>query len=334
MEKRYYIYVFLDDTKPGEYIYSNFKFEYEPFYVGKGTEDRIINSYYDKQTFKSNKIKSIKNRGGKIISLKLFENLTNISALEIEKEIIKIIGRRDLNKGPLTNLTDGGDGRLTSPHSEETKLKISKTKKSQNLHNAHTKETKDILREINKGENNPMFGKTHTEKVKEEHSLRVSGMKHPMFGKKHNDETVQKIKESVNKPDAKRKHMENIMRVAEKAKKIVFQYDSDMNFIAEYPSAKEAAQLTNIPESSLNKSCRGEIKGPLYKKYYFRYKDGLIKNNSFVVKINDNFEYDGVEYSLIKRFKKTAHCKDSLGSDIFFRLENVDILRQKEKIKL
>ena len=23
MEKRYYIYVFLDDTKPGEYIYSN-----------------------------------------------------------------------------------------------------------------------------------------------------------------------------------------------------------------------------------------------------------------------------------------------------------------------
>ena len=179
-----------------------------------------------------------------------------------------------------------------------------------------------------------MFGKTHTEEVKRKHSDLVSGDGHPMFGKKHNDETVQKIKESVNKPDAKRKHMENIMRVAEKAKKIVFQYDSDMNFIAEYPSAKEAAQLTNIPESSLNKSCRGEIKGPLYKKYYFRYKDGLIKNNSFVVKINDNFEYDGVEYSLIKRFKKTAHCKDSLGSDIFFRLENVDILRQKEKIKL
>jgi len=74
MEKRYYIYVFLDDTKPGKYIYQDLEFDYEPFYIGKGTKDRIITSMCNRGTFKYSKIKSIKNRGGKVIRYKLFEN--------------------------------------------------------------------------------------------------------------------------------------------------------------------------------------------------------------------------------------------------------------------
>ena len=325
MEKRYYIYVFLDDTKPGEYIYSNFKFEYEPFYVGKGTEDRIINSYYDKQTFKSNKIKSIKNRGGKIIRLKLFENLTNISALEIEKEIIKIIGRRDLNKGPLTNLTDGGDGRLTSPHSEETKLKISKTKKSQNLHNAHTKETKDILREINKGENNPMFGKTHTEKVKEDHSLRVSGMKHPMFCKKHDSETIQKIKDkrnaAVNQDEVSKKS-------AEFNSKKVLQFTLDGEFIKEFNSIKEAAQELQLTESSIGRRCRGLVKTP--RKFIFRFKEekDKILNNSFQIKEGDIYS----DYKLLKRNKQTVIVENLIGEKISLRKKDYPIFWEKKKL--
>ena len=71
-EKRYYIYVFLDDTKPGKYIYKDLEFNYEPFYIGKGTDDRIINSMYDKGTFKFCKIKGIKNKGGNVIRYKLY----------------------------------------------------------------------------------------------------------------------------------------------------------------------------------------------------------------------------------------------------------------------
>ena len=35
-----YVYVFLDTSKKGTVQYGEYKFEYQPFYVGKGTFDR------------------------------------------------------------------------------------------------------------------------------------------------------------------------------------------------------------------------------------------------------------------------------------------------------
>lgn len=35
-----YVYIYLDPWKPGEYEYDQFKFEYEPFYVGMGSRSR------------------------------------------------------------------------------------------------------------------------------------------------------------------------------------------------------------------------------------------------------------------------------------------------------
>jgi hypothetical protein len=42
-----------------------------------------------------------------------------------EKELIGFYGRRDLNKGPLVNMTDGGDGQLGLIHTKNTKKLIS-----------------------------------------------------------------------------------------------------------------------------------------------------------------------------------------------------------------
>lgn len=127
--KKYYIYAFLDGSKPGIYKYEDIIFNYEPFYIGKGTDNRIKSSLLDRECpFKVNKIKKIINSGAEIISIKIFENLENLEAFEKEKEVISKIGRRNMKMGPLVNLTDGGDGRLNSPHSEETKRKISETK--------------------------------------------------------------------------------------------------------------------------------------------------------------------------------------------------------------
>jgi len=325
MRKKYYIYVFLDDTKSGKFIYEDLEFDYEPFYIGKGSDDRIINSMCTKGVFKSSKIKSIKEKGGNVIRFKLFENLENLEALEIEKQLISKIGRRDLNKGPLTNLTDGGDGRLTSPHSKETKLKISKTKKSQNLHNAHTEETKEKLKEINKGENNPMFGKPHTEKVKEEQSIRVSGLKHPMFGRKHDLETIQKIKDKRNAAVVQTAMSK---KSAEFNSKKVLQFSIDGEFIKEFNSIKEASIELNISESLIGKTCRGIVKTP--KKYIFKFKEEKDKvlNNSFKIKEGDIY----LDYKLLKRNKQTVIIENIIGESITLRKKEYPIFWEKKKI--
>ena len=37
----FYVYVYLDPRKPGDYIYGEYHFDYEPFYVGKGRYNRL-----------------------------------------------------------------------------------------------------------------------------------------------------------------------------------------------------------------------------------------------------------------------------------------------------
>lgn len=305
--KKYYIYVLMDSSKKGEYIYDDIKLEYEPFYVGKGTDQRFkISIFSTYNSYKFNKIKSLKKKGIEIISYKLYDGLDNIESLELEKIIIKKIGRRDLRLGPLTNLTDGGDGRLTSPHTDETKRKISETKKSQNLTMNHTEETKEKLRKANLGSKNPMFGKKHSDEVKNLQSSRFSGINHPMFGKKHNEETIEKIKLG-RKLAIDQEKINKITK--ERNSKKVNQYDLLGNFIKEFDSIKIASISTGISESVIGKNCRGVIKNPT--RFIFKFKDvsSSILNNSFKYKIGDKFTIDQIEYTLIKRCKKTAIIK-------------------------
>lgn len=39
-KNRFYVYALLDPRKPGKYKYGEYEFDYEPFYVGKGSGDR------------------------------------------------------------------------------------------------------------------------------------------------------------------------------------------------------------------------------------------------------------------------------------------------------
>ena len=134
----------------------------------------------------------IKNSGKEIISLIIYKDLNFEDSISKEIETIKKIGRRDTNSGPLTNLTDGGDGRVNGKNSpssiqksRQSLLSTNKRLREMGHSFAMSKEAKMKLREVNMGEKNPMFGKTHTEEVKEAHSNRVLGTNHPMFGKKH-----------------------------------------------------------------------------------------------------------------------------------------------------
>jgi len=132
----FYTYVFLNTLKPGNYTYSydNFciSFPFEPFYVGKGCKDRI-NSHlkeieedmYNPHKFYT--IQKIKKETGKEpISIKIESNINETCSFCYEKNLISIIGRDDLNLGPLTNLTDGGEGCTNRIWSQESRDKISK----------------------------------------------------------------------------------------------------------------------------------------------------------------------------------------------------------------
>jgi len=125
--KDYYVYVYLDPNDPGDFEYGDLRFTFKPFYIGKGTKDRCYSGIRDKGRFyKVSKIKSILKTNKFPIITKIYENISNQEAMEIEKSSIKLIGRNDLGLGPLTNMTDGGDGGPGYLHKEAWKKILSK----------------------------------------------------------------------------------------------------------------------------------------------------------------------------------------------------------------
>lgn len=153
-EKKYYVYVLLDPRKEGTYTYGKYSFEYQPFYVGKGSLKRAylhstkseLNRSYN--TFKEAKIKKILKLDLEPKIVFIQKDITENSAFDLEKKVIDAIGLKEKG-GPLTNLTYGGCGGRKL--SEATKKKISKIKKEW----------------LSNKENHPMYGRKHSKKTLE-----------------------------------------------------------------------------------------------------------------------------------------------------------------------
>lgn len=180
-KNRFYVYALLDPRKPGKYKYGKYKFDYEPFYIGKGCGNRILH-HTEKSNMKRNrnphlnrKIKKLLDLNLLPINFKIIENLEEKRSLFLEKKIIKIIGRK--NKGGiLTNIDEGGGAcpKMTAKikrklsnsrkeyykkhehpwtgkqHSMETKVKmcISRAKRGGQK---HTKRDREKISKANKG---------------------------------------------------------------------------------------------------------------------------------------------------------------------------------------
>lgn len=116
----YYVYALLDPRKPGKFRYSLgggkwATFDHEPFYIGKGKGNRMrvhvpAALLGIEQTFKARRIRRIHAQGLAVIEKKSKKVFDEQSAFAYEKRLIAAIGRYDMRKGPLCNLTDGGDG--------------------------------------------------------------------------------------------------------------------------------------------------------------------------------------------------------------------------------
>jgi hypothetical protein len=119
----FYVYVYLDPRKPGKYVYGEYEFDYEPFYVGKGNGKRAyahLKSNKRNEEF-FNKIKEICNP----IIIFYAELLNEYNALTLEDKIIRNIGRLNIGTGPLFNkIESNGTGTTGRVVSEETRQKL------------------------------------------------------------------------------------------------------------------------------------------------------------------------------------------------------------------
>lgn len=112
--KNFYVYIYLDPRKPGNYNYGEYHFDYEPFYVGKGSGERWIACFKKKSNRKyqfniktCNRIDAINIDGFIPMVKKVVVNLTNRCAYKIENELIKIISNEQLEISCLTNKNYG-----------------------------------------------------------------------------------------------------------------------------------------------------------------------------------------------------------------------------------
>lgn len=171
-EPRYYVYLHIKET------------DGTPFYVGKGkvSKRKRYKSKLNRNKWWNN---IVDKHGFDIIMLE--EDLIEEEAFKIEKYWIDRIGRRDKEEGSLVNLTDGGEGFSGRIITDDTRKKMSESKKGFK----HSDEMKEKMRQINKGNTNRLGMKT-SEETKEKQSKAKLGKKR----KPHSEETKEKIRQT------------------------------------------------------------------------------------------------------------------------------------------
>jgi hypothetical protein len=231
MEQTYYVYQHLNPKTK------------EVFYVGMGCQGRA-------NDFKRGRNQIWKNyvsKYGEPIVEKVKENLTKKQASMLEKSLILNYGRKHLNEGNLTNISEGGEegvkGRrykMTTSH--KFKISNSTTGKSK-----HTLESKAKISESHKGKSKPLgFGEKISEKLK---------------GKNHSLEH----RTNISKANKGREITWNLKgiphpNISKHKIKAVNQLDTQGNFIKLWESMKSAAEYFSIHPNSIGACCQGKQK--------------------------------------------------------------------------
>jgi hypothetical protein len=207
----YYVYAYLDPRKPGKYVYGNLEFDYLPFYVGKGKGNRMLDHLNEKtisNPYKTRIITKIQESDLYPIIIKIKENLSDKESINIEMETIAKIGRSNINNGPLTNLTNGGDGTSGWIQSDVTKEQRCKTLFEQNSKWRNSVSSKEFSKKMSE------VSHFNNEDFKKNLSVKYTGTGNPMYGKQNSD----KQKEAV-----KKAHIEGKIKLTEDGRKKIIE---------------------------------------------------------------------------------------------------------------
>lgn len=147
MQQKFFVYIIQDPAT------------LEIFYIGKGTKNRHKQHLTEAKKWpfkpkpstnvpKVKRIKQIIDNNQKPIIIKVFQTDDESAALNEERRLILLIGRKP--NGPLLNQTDGGEGTSGYKHTPEVKRLFSKQRKGKVV-TRHSEEYKAKLRYDNPG---------------------------------------------------------------------------------------------------------------------------------------------------------------------------------------
>jgi hypothetical protein len=108
-------------TERESYVYAYFRLDGEtPCYIGKGKGGRWLHlsKAGGRNLHFVRLVAQAKSLGTPLLRIKVAECLTDREALQLEADLIRLVGR-EANGGPLVNLTDGGDGSCGYRYTEE-----------------------------------------------------------------------------------------------------------------------------------------------------------------------------------------------------------------------
>jgi hypothetical protein len=144
-------------------------------------------------------------------------------------------------------------------HTEETKQKISKSKKENPY--IMSEEEKNRRKIFYKGENNPNYGRKHTDEEKLKMSIASKGRDNGWKGRKHTDETKQKMKERWDDT-----HLQSLEKIRVK----VINLDTQEIF----ESISAAAKKYKVNTSTISKICKKKYGFKTARGFHFSYYTG------------------------------------------------------------
>lgn len=233
------------------YVYAHYKEDPTfnllaiPYYIGKGIKNR-----WKKITGRTKQHLNIIKKYGLWVK-KLYENLTENEAFNIEKEEIKKYGRQNIGTGPLINLTDGGEGAsgLIFPEKSKEALRkarqrqlsdpewVTNWKKALNIacETVEYKERQSVLKK-ELYENKPEIKKKISRKMKILYSLcpeisKKQGESRTLYWKNHPDEYLEFQKRriaSVKTDETREKNRQARIRYYEDEKNLLRTKESNL----------------------------------------------------------------------------------------------------------